>query len=188
MTRMPRGWRVLLALVALVVLLGAASPRKRYLNVYEAWTRELFVYWDVETALILRATYLSDEMREAIADERARLLGTSDGPEYEQRLDSDGAAYHEVVFSADSGLPSADKFGTSDDGWIIELRADGTLEPLVTAYRVRKPNPLQRALYPHYNLWSDLWIARFQRTVTSPRRVELHVGSGYGNGKVVWER
>ena len=53
--------------------------------------------------------------------------------------------------------------------------------------RIRNPSPLHEALYVQNNIWSDLWIARFDRSVTGPRRVELQIGGGFGNGTCTWE-
>jgi hypothetical protein len=179
---------------ALLLLSGFASlgmtPRRTYLEAYDRSTRRLVLYWDVATALILRGTYLTPHYRAVMAEERRRLLGATedDHQAYVDALRADGASFHEVVFSADSGLEEGTrKFGLGDDGWVLRLEADGTVEDLVSIYRVRRPNPLQRALYPHFNIWSDLWIARFARTVAEPDLVVLHVGSGYGNGALRWE-
>lgn len=69
----------------------------------------------------------------------------------------------------------------------MALTADGTTEALVTLFKVKDPNMLQRSLYPHFNIWSDLWIARFQRTVQDPDVVIFQVGGGYGNGELRWD-
>lgn len=177
-----------LVLVALLAI-GLGAKRKDYVQLYEAHTRQLLIYQGFATALNLRATLLTPRFRRAIAQERSRLLGPIDADEqaFLDRLMSDGEAYHEVVFSADSGLDEGGRFGTTDDGWILELLADGQPQPIVTVYKVRKPNPMQRSLYPHFNVWSELWIARFERNVPDPRVVELRVGSGYGHGELRWE-
>ena len=124
-----------------------------------------------------------------IAEERRRLLHApeADHQSFIATMKSDADAYHEVVFSADSGMPEGERFGKGDDGWAVRLFADGTQETLVTLFQERDPNMLQRSLYPHFNLWSDLWIARFRRTVTDPDRIVLEVGGGYGNGELVWD-
>jgi hypothetical protein len=163
-----------------------ARSRGRYRKELRKSTRELFIYRGVETALILRATYLSSEFRGVVARERARLVGPTpeDQQAFEQRLREDGEAYHELVFSADSSLPRGDKFG--GDGWQLRLLADGTEEKLVTMFKVDHPTPLQTQIYAHQTLWSDLWIARFAKTVVDPQLVEVRVGGGYGHGDMVW--
>ena len=70
---------------------------------------------------------------------------------------------------------------------MLRLEADGQPQSLVTVYEVDKPTSVQRALFKHLNIWSDLWVARFASTVEDPRLVELHVGSGYGNGTLSWD-
>jgi hypothetical protein len=175
---------------------GSPSPAARkqarkdyaaYLDVYEAHTDHLVLYFDFQTALNVRGTYLSDVFRDAFARERSSLLAATaeDHAAFVARMQSDGAAYHEVVFSADSGMDAADRFG-NPDGWQLRLEADGHEEELVTAFRVRDPNSLQRALYPHFNQWSNLWIARFAKTVANPHEVVMHFASGYGHGDLEW--
>jgi hypothetical protein len=178
-------------MVALLALGAAAKPRKAYVRFVEHHTRELILYSHFETALILRGTYLSGDVRAALADERRRLLAPTDEDHaaFVETLRADGAAYHEVVFSADSAMADARRFGPPGTvhGWSVRLEADGHDEKLVTCTMERNPNPLQRSLYPHFNRWSDLWIARFEKTVQNPREIVLVVGSGYGNGRLVWQ-
>lgn len=187
------GWRFLLLAPMLLLLGVAAKPdrvaRREYLERYQALTRKLVLYWDFETALILRGTYLTPDYRMKLAEERRRLLHATEAEHqaFVAIMKSDGDAYHEVVFSADSGMPEGDRFGRGDDGWAVRLFADGAQETLVTLFEERNPNMLQRSLYPHFNIWSDLWIARFRRTVTDPDTVVFEVGGGYGNGETVWE-
>ncbi len=182
----------LLAPLLLVFSLGAKADRqarREYLQGYASLTRELTLYWDFETALKLRGTYLTPAYRMQLAEERRRLLHA---PEAEHQtfvatMKSDGEAYHEVVFSADSGMPEGEHFGNGDDGWHVRLFADETQETLVTVFEEKNPNMLQRSLYPHFNMWSDLWVARFRRTVTNPDKVVFELGGGYGHGELVWE-
>jgi hypothetical protein len=144
------------------------------------WTREMVIYEAFSTALILRGTYLHHDLRAALADERRSRLGLTaeDHADFVRQMAEDDAIYHEVVFSADSGMAAARDFGT-EDGWHIRLTADGVDQPLVTVFRERRPNPLQIALYTHMNRWSDLWIARFGKSVAQPKEVVFQVGSGY---------
>lgn len=183
-------WRHLATTALVVAALGsvAAKPRKAYEAVYDAHTRHLVVYRGFETALNLRGTLLDGPMRDALTAERKRLLNPSDAnhAEFDGRMDRDGAAWHEVVFSADIPVDDLGTFGDTDATWNLRLIADGTEEKLVQVERIRRPSPLHRGLYPHLNLWSELYIARFERTVDAPRSVALLVGSGFGNGRVDW--
>ena len=185
---MKRRLLALLLVVTALVQIGATRGRA-YRKVHDEYTRELFVYQGFATALILRGTLLTGPMREAMIEARARLVDPlpEDQAEYVAEMAEALETYHEVVFSADSGLPRGDEFSAEGEGWHVRLEADGTIEPLVTVYQVRKPSMLQRTLFPHYNIWSDLWVARFHRTVADPEVVELHVGSGYGHGRLRWD-
>jgi hypothetical protein len=181
-------------MIALALALGspsadAASPRKAYLREHRACTRELKLYRDFSTALLLRATLLEPPFRTALAAERQRLVNPSaeDQAAFVARMERDAAAYHDVVFAADSAYANATRFGNTDATWNLRLLVDGVEATLVSVEQVRNPSPLHDALYTQHNLWSDLWIARFERVEDGPLRVELLVGSGYGNGSVVWE-
>jgi hypothetical protein len=179
-----------LVLLATVGLLLGISPRKQYKRDIDDATRKLVIYRGFQTALMLRATYLDAGTRSLIAGERRRLIqpNDTDHTRFTERMSSDNRLYHEVVFAADSGIQD-DKasFGDSDASWMIRFFADGREEPLVTIERVRKPTSLHKAIYPQLNQWSDLWIARFERTVTDPKRVSFSVGSGWGHGRIEWE-
>ncbi len=181
--------RTLLLSAAALLCTGAASERKVYLRAHRAWTRKLVLYFDLGTALMLRATLLEPEFRRALTAERKRLLDPSaeNHATFEARMAADGRDFVEVVFAADSGFDNAELFGPGDDRWNLRLEADGQDQPLVAVERVRKPSPLHDALYVQHDRWSNLWIARFTRTVPSPRAVVLHVGGGYGNGECSWE-
>ena len=167
---------------------GERADERAWERFIDGWTRELVIYEEFSTALILRGTYLDDAVRTGIAEERRRRLGLTadEHADFLRIMAEDDAIYHEVVFSADSSLPNGRVFG-SEDGWQVRLTADGTPQALVTVFREIKPNPLQRALYVHLNQWSELWIARFAKTIASPRVVEFQVGSGYGNGSLRWD-
>ncbi len=179
---------VLLACI-LVLQVAAKRPRRAYLQTYEAYTRHLVIYFGFATALNLRATLLTRPMREAIAKERLRLMNPSpsNAEAFAERMRRDGERFYEVVFSAHSGMEDRPRFGTTDAHWNLRLLADGEEQPLVAVEQVRRPTTLHRSLYPHLNIWSDLWIARFERMKKSPRTVELIVGSGFGNGTLVYD-
>lgn len=180
-------------LAAVVVLLAVVSlgakPRRTYLNVLHEHTRHQVVYFGFQTALNVRATLLTAPMREALASERRRLMAPSiaNHEEFSRRMIEDEASFYEVVFSADSAVEGAQKFGEGDGTWNLRMVADGAEQPLVSVEWIRRPSPVHRGLYPHLNIWSELWIARFERTIAEPERISMTVGSGYGNTTLIWE-
>jgi hypothetical protein len=180
--------RTLLLGLLVLPLLGI-SPRRAYLKEHRAWTRELTLYNDFSTALVMRATLLEPAFRDVIASERHRLVNPSaeNHAAFVARMAEDGRLYHEVVYAADSAFENAEKFGPGDDRWNVRLVADGVEETLVAIDRVRNPSALHDALYVQTDIWSQLWIARFTRTVQSPAEVRMIVGGGYGNGELRWE-
>lgn len=178
---------LLLGLTALPLV--AAGPRAEYRRSHADHTEKLTLYREFSTALLMRATLLTPTFRAALAEERRRLLDPTDDDHaaFVARMEADGAAYHEVVFAADSALLDGKTFGPGDDGWNVRLVVDGTIAELVRVEHIRDVTPLHRGLYLQHNKWSELWIARWTRVSQRPREVLLHVGSGYGNGEVVWE-
>jgi hypothetical protein len=179
--------RMLLAGAAAVSL--GAGGRRSYVREHRTWTRELVLYRDFSTALLMRATLLSPPFRSSLALERQRLVRPSDSDHaaFVERMERDATAWHEIVFAADSSYDNALRFGPGDDRWNLRLLADGVEEPVVAVDRVRRPSPLHDALYLQLDQWSELWIARWERTVASPSEVLLIVGSGYGNGELEWD-
>lgn len=167
------------------------TGRRIYLAGHDNVTRKLVLYRGFATALMMRATLLTPPFRRMMASERERLLGPAltdaDAEAFRGRMQADAEAYHEVVFAADSGMASGDTFAPDDSGWQLRLHADGVEQTLVSLERIRRPNAMHRTLFPQLDLWATLYAARFERTVDQPRRIELHVGSGYGHGTLVWD-
>jgi hypothetical protein len=163
--------------------------RRDYRKAYRNHTEKLLIYDGFATALILRATYLSEAFRSSMAMERTRLLqpSSSNQEAYSLKMIEDHSQYYEFYFSAGSSLEDGQRFGEGDKGWHLRLLVDDEEAPLIALERIRNPNPLHRALFEHINLWSDLWLARFQQTKKQPARIELQVGSGYGNGLISWD-
>lgn len=168
----------------------AGGPRRHYLRAHAAVTEKLLIYEGFHTALLMRATLIDPVFVDALAMERARLLGPAlQDPNAlieEMRLDREGV--FEVVFAADSALPHGEQFLIDEPGWSLVLEADGVEQPLLTVEHLRDPTPMQRALFPQVTIWAEMYVARFRRTVSRPDLVELHVGSGYGHGTITWER
>ena len=179
----------LTALIAVPSSAYAARPGSEYLRAHRKMTKKLVIYRGFGTALYLRATLLTPSFRELLATERHRLLGNADAGDaaFRASMKEDGAAYHEIVFAADSSEPNARRFGNAEDRWNLQLNVGNQPATLVQVEQVRRPTSIHQALYPQLNIWSDLWIARFERNSTQPGAVSLSVGSGYGNGEVRWE-
>ena len=165
------------------------SANRSYRRTYKANTQRLTVYRGFNTALDARVTWLSSDMRDAIAAQRDFLLRPSpeDQTAFREHLFADGRDYVEFVVMIDSELPRGERLGDTDDGWKMALAADDEPLELVQIERVRRPNPLQRTLYPDLNLWSDFYAVRFRRGEREPRRLVLGFSSGYGRGDLIWE-
>ncbi len=167
----------------------ARNPRKTYLDAHEEWTREVRLYSGFFTALIARGTLLSPTFRAALAEERRRVYEPTaeDHAAFVTRMTEEGARYQEIVLGADSPFEEANRFGAQgDDRWNLRLEADGIVLPCVEVVHVRQPTPLQRQLYPQVNIWSELWLARFENQGPNPVNLQLHVGGGYGSAEMTW--
>src|SRR5690606_33427220 len=110
--------------VLFTVAAKEGASRKDYLRSYKAQTRELILYSGFHTALILRGTLLTLPYRMEMAKERERLVNPP--PEDQERfvahMRDEGAAYHEVIFSADTPMDSGRvAFGEGDASWLIHL-------------------------------------------------------------------
>lgn len=165
------------------------AANRAYRKAYQAHTKRLVVYRGFATALDARVTWLSEDMRDAIAAHRDFLLRPppDDQAAFRERLFADGREFVEFIVMIDSAMARGDRLGDTDDGWRVALTADDAPLALVQIERVRKPNPLQRVLYPDMNLWSDPYAVRFRRGEATSRRLVLGFSSGYGNGDLVWE-
>jgi len=166
---------------------AAAGPERRaYLRAWRDATRKLVIYRGFGTALHARITWLSPAFRDALADERHRLMGEADTADetFRTRMTEHGASYTELVIGADSGEEQDPRFGNDDARWNLRLVADGTERSLAQVEHIRRPTPVHQGLYPQLNIWSELWIVRFDGGPA--RAISLKVGSGLGNGEVSW--
>lgn len=179
-----------LAAAALPSVAWGRSPRNAYLAIHREWTRELRLYNGFFTGLLARGTLLAPEMRSAMAEERKRLYGAdeADHAAWVERMRDEGSRYHEVVLAIDSSYDNADEVGgQGDDRWIVRLEKDGAQQPVVDVSHVRQPTPLQAQLFPQVDIWSELFLCRFEKKDPAPGRVVFHIGGGYGNGDMTWE-
>jgi|GEM_PF-2310977 len=186
--------------VALLALVGCAvhtvparpvdRPQPSYVHTHDAWTRQLRLYRQLQTRLVLRATWLGPEERRAGAQELAWRADLS--PEEYQALDQaavrDAAASHELAIASMRIDPAdRDLGGDPDSPWRLRLDIDGTPCPLLSITRVDQPTAVQRLLYPQLNAWADLWLARFDPACGSTGTATLTVSGAYGAGQVQWE-
>lgn len=185
---------VVLALLACVprapvgeVTDGVPAPA-RYAATVRDGTRELKLYDELTTVLIVRATYLGAPMRRAMEAQRAHLLLLEPAAR-DARLataEAEAAQAHTVVFSAASELDDALDFGAGEDmPWRVRAFVDGRpCEAL--AVEPRAVEPLDRALLPHLTDWDELWEARFSRECGERGQFELQLTGPRGVGELAW--
>ncbi len=184
-----------LACAPRTVAVEGASPRPdpRYGRVHVEQTRELKLYDQLETQLILRATWRGEAQRRAAVAELAwrGSMTTDEQATLLQAELAELAAAHEVVFasmfSSSAGTPDPPIFGDAlDSPWRLRLDVDGQPCPLLSVDQVDDPSAAQALLYPQLNAWSQLWIARFDRSCGSAGTARLVVSGSGGSGALTW--
>jgi hypothetical protein len=169
---------------------GVDEPDPPYGKVHDRETRELRLYGQLETELVLRATLLTADVRRAGALDLA-YRGAMTAPEAEAfvaRAEAEAADHWEVVFTSMRGHKDARDFGvTENDPWRVRLQVGDTICTPIAVERIGKPSAAQRVLYPQVSDWSDLWTARFQKDCGTAGPVTFSVAGPRASGEVRWE-
>ena len=150
-------------------------------------TRELRLYEDLTTKLLLRATLLDGAFRAASEAQVAHLLLLEPALRDARLAASNAelAASWVFMLSADSQWREDLRFGFGDDQpWRLRLLAGGQSCAGELAEKV-EVTPLIEQLYPHHNGWSTLWQARFAACGQGP--LVLQVTGPHGTGELAWD-
>jgi hypothetical protein len=164
-------------------------PDPPYAKVHRRETRELRLYESFDTELVLRATLVTDEVRQSGAAELAYrgAMTRAEADAFVARAQTQGAGTWEVVFASMRAHDDARDFGIGDgDPWRVRLQVNGTACTPVAVERIGEPTVAQRVLYPQTNEWSDLWAARFEDTCGRSGTVTFSVAGPRASGEVHW--
>ncbi|MCK6507444.1 hypothetical protein L6R53_29445 [Myxococcota bacterium] len=167
-----------------------AAPDPPYRRVHRAWTRELRLYGELETRMLLRATWVGPTVREA-GQRQLAWAAASTPAELEAalaRAEQADQGSHPVVFASMRVDPALADFGAGPDSpWRLRLQVEGRDCALID---VAPLDPDQdaalRVLYPQANAWSDLWRARFDAACGQAGTATLTVSGAMGAGTLTW--
>lgn len=162
------------AFVALLLAGGCAAlsrqpearPDAAYRSVVERWTRSDEEYEELETKLLVSATYKSWPFRQAYVAQYARIFLLPER-EREALLARETAAleqFHDFVLSAYTPVRQSGDFLTRTGIWKLYLEGPGGVRvPSARVERVAEPHRVLEAFYPFVNRWSRVFLVRFPR-------------------------
>jgi hypothetical protein len=169
-------------------MLADVPAPEDYPSAVRAATRELKLYEGLSTALLLRAVRLDGPMRRALEAQRAHLLLLEPTAAAERLAASlaEATTSHVFVFSADSQWRSDLRFGFGEDTpWRLRLFSAGEPCPGQSVEKLT-PTPMDNALHPFHNGWSELYIARFDAACGETGPLVLQVTGPHGAGELGW--
>lgn len=167
---------------------GEAS--RSYKSILKKWTRHdrVFVWDNLEARMIWHATYFSHEFREA---RRSRLAGLYESGETEGTLrfqeDRDESEQFDVFFlGIYAGSSQWPEVGKDDGRWRMVLEVEGR-QP-VEAVRLErvKVSQLERTLYPYLDKWSEGYLVRFPKVISSGDLFRLRMTGIPARSELVW--
>lgn len=170
--------------VTLAAYAGEIGERKAYERAVAARTDELKLYDGWYTALLLRGTLLTPELRAAQSARIAHLTdGAARGPEAGAEL--------ELWLSASTQFPA--ELALAADGstpWTIGLYADGRACAAPTELvEIKKPSEQDRTLYPHITSWDRVFRVRWAPDACGGADPDaLRVHGRRGKGELSWPR
>jgi hypothetical protein len=164
-------------------------PRPAYADVHRRATKELRLYDHFDTELVLRATLVTDEVRDAGAFELAYrgAMTRAEADAFVAGARADAAGRWQVVFASMRAHDDARQFGTADDApWRVRLQVGGAPCAPVSVHEIVEPTVAQRVLYPQSNDWADLWTAWFETDCGSAGEVTFSVAGPRASGELRW--
>lgn len=171
-----------------------AAPDPAYARVHHDWTRELKLYGELETKLLLRATWVGPQVRRAAIQHVAwrAALSVEEHETMQAATMQAGSEAHEIIFASmrtdtPAGFGAATFGGEADSPWRLRLQVDEEPCALLSVEELEDPDPVLHVLYPQQNAWSDLWRARFDPTCGQQGTATLVVSGPQGAGQVTWE-
>ena len=163
---------------------------KSYADAHRAWTEEVRLYDGFETALIVRATLRTEDLRRAAAREQAYRAAMSDD-EYQALLVRELATLgtsHELFFTVMPGERETRTLGGDPESpWRLRLFVDGRPCALEDLERQARPDLLQRELVLQLNPWSDLWTARFSADCGQNGEMAFVISGPQASGELRWD-
>lgn len=175
-------WFATLLCAAFAPAEAATLNAQEYAKTVAKFTVETRIYDGWYTALLVRGTLLSDELR-VVQDARVATITGTESP-------SGAAETIDIVLAASTQFRK--ELRLAADGstpWTIQLRAGGSAcsAPL-SVTEVKKPSPLDVALYPHLTQWDTMFKLSYAANACGGATVTaLDFSSARGHGSVQWE-
>lgn len=166
------------------------TARPDYPAAYQAWTRELALYENFETELLLRATLMARPFDEALAAELAWRGGWPQ-EELAARWAEDQAREaesHDLLVAVTKTAEGHLKLGTAPEAdWRLRLLVDGRPCAPLELDQVDDPPQSMRVMFPSANAWADVWEARFATDCGRQGTFSLIVSGPSGSGEITWQ-
>lgn len=183
---------LLLAIAGLLAAWGAAAagcaavesfrgqPEARptasatYRGLLNRWTRQDLEYDELETKLLVWATYKSWPFRQAYVAEYARVYVLPEA-EREALLEREIAAletYHDFVVAMYAPVRESAELIRERRVWRLYLEGPGgvRVSPSVVE-RIKEPLPVVSAFFPYVDRWSRVFLVRFPKQTADGRPV-----------------
>jgi len=168
-----------------------------YTRALRTWTRELKLYRDFESKLLMRALFRSKSFRETYSREYARrfMLPSDDYALLRERQLDDGARFHEMLIAVWAADTKGGHFVGDDAPWQIRLVGpDGrSVAPLVLQ-RVKRPSTELLELFPFITGHDRVFIAKFPvlgddgtPLLPGDGALRLRVAGVLARGEMNWE-
>lgn len=162
-----------------VVSAQAASEQPDYSQALQVWTRSGTIYNQLDTELLITATYHAPEFLRAYVAAYARAYQLDEAREkdlWQERQDN-LQEFHEFILAA--YVPESDwnDFAHPRSTWklYLETEREERLSP-IEIRRIRKVSPLITSFYPYVKPWETIYKVRF--ATRSPGSDEPFLRSG----------
>ncbi len=145
-----------------------------YRELLDRWTRRDLEYDELETRVLVAATYKSWPFRQAYVAEYARVYLLPE-TEREALLRREAAAletYHDFVVSVYAPARDIAELTRERGIWRLYLEGPGgaRVSPSVVE-RVKEPLPIVSAFFPYVDRWSRVFLVRFPKQTADGRPV-----------------
>jgi hypothetical protein len=187
-----------------LLLTSCAAPKVsrpdkgRYQTVLDKWTREGKVYEDLETKLLINATFKSEEFRKSYVDEYSSVY-MLDSEKVKKLMRDELEApkkYHEFFISVHTPILEWSDLEKKEPVWALYLLNDaGVRVSPVELKRIRERGPVVTRFYPYHTDWSLGHIVKFPLSLPDGRElitpetkyIKLVMTGPPGKGELVWE-
>jgi hypothetical protein len=178
---------------------GPQTISETYETMLRRWTQSGQVYQSLDSMLVVHATYLSPQFRQAFGEQYLKIFGIDPGKadsDLEQIATSIGRGHEFFVFT-DTHLPEWNNLEARDSVWRLGLWGGPDqlgVAPLAV-YRFAGRGPNLKAFFPYLNLFGRSFLVIFPldqpngKPILDPENGTLTVrlASAYGTASLSWK-